>query len=72
MMYLTASLPLAFVGPGAYSLDGRLGLIGRFDPATAWMVIGAAVAPGGGERRHAAGGARSTPDSRMTHLGRMA
>lgn len=44
MMYLTASLPLAFVGPGAYSLDGRLGLIGRFDPATAWMVIGAAVA----------------------------
>jgi putative oxidoreductase len=44
LMYLTAALPLAFVGPGAYSLDERLGLIGRFDPATAWVVIGGAVA----------------------------
>jgi putative oxidoreductase len=44
LMYLTSVLPLAFVGPGAYSLDGRLGLIGRFDPATAWMVIGVAGA----------------------------
>src|SRR6185436_1701992 len=34
LMYLTAALPLAVVGPGAYSLDGRLGLIGLFDPAT--------------------------------------
>jgi putative oxidoreductase len=43
LMYLTAALPLAFVGPGAYSLDARLGLLGLFDPATAWMVIAAAV-----------------------------
>jgi putative oxidoreductase len=43
LMNLAGALAIAFAGPGAFSLDGILGITGFSQPSTAWAVIGVAV-----------------------------
>jgi len=43
LMYLTAALPLAFTGAGAYSVDARLGFDALRGPTVAWIALAAAI-----------------------------
>lgn len=43
LLYLTAALPLAFTGPGAYSLDALVRLDALRGPTVAWIALAAAV-----------------------------
>jgi putative oxidoreductase len=46
LVYATAALVLAFVGPGAYALDVLVGIQVVDDPADTWVMVIVAIAAG--------------------------
>jgi putative oxidoreductase len=43
LLYASGALVIALAGPGLYSLDTLFGISGLWQPATAWITVGAAV-----------------------------
>lgn len=43
LMYLAGALAIAFVGPGAYSVDDTIGFTAFADPGRTWIILAIAV-----------------------------
>lgn len=46
LLYAAGAAALALTGPGAYSLDGVLGLLSVWTPAVAWIALAVGIAGG--------------------------